>query len=97
VVRTRTLHYNSILANLTDIEERLRADLERARESYAAANAEFWKISADIPSGLPSPDSTQRIQIAARRQNLARKQLVEALHRMNEFLQTGAFPDVVAR
>jgi len=57
------------------------------------ANAEFWRISADVPSGIPYPDGTQRIQIAARKQNLTRDRLANAIQRLNEFLAEGRIPE----
>lgn len=67
--------------------------MERARKEYEAANAEFWRISADIPSGIPPPDGTQRIHNAARNQNLTRHQLAMAIERLNDFLGDGRIPE----
>jgi hypothetical protein len=46
----------------------------------------------DIPSGLPQPDGSLRIQNAARALAAARNEVMQAHSRLNEFLARGAVP-----
>jgi hypothetical protein len=66
------------------------AELKMAADS---ATMEFNAISGDIPSGLPDPDGTQRIQNAARTLKAARDEMMMAHNRLNAFLETGIVPD----
>jgi hypothetical protein len=75
------------------IEEILWQDLKQAQKNHDRANAEFWRVSIDIPSGLPHPDGSQRIQNAARAQNASRAAVVVALKRLNNYLSSGIVPD----
>jgi len=71
----------------------IRAALHReVLASTVRANAASEKLSAimgDIPSGLPQPDGSQRIQNAARALAAARNQLMRAHSRLDEFLARG--------
>jgi hypothetical protein len=46
----------------------------------------------DIPSGLPQPDGTQRIQNAAHALAAARNAVMQAHSRLDEFLARGVIP-----
>ena len=46
----------------------------------------------DIPSGLPQPDGSQRIQNAAHALAAARNQVMRAHSRLDEFLAHGVVP-----
>ena len=46
----------------------------------------------DIPSGLPQPDGSQRIQNAAHALAAARNQLMRAHSQLDEFLARGLVP-----
>jgi len=48
-----------------DIEQRLKGELDKAREAYGAASREFDLLIKDIPSGIPQPDGDLRIQQTA--------------------------------
>jgi hypothetical protein len=76
-----------------EIEYLLRAELEKASSLHEQAKREFWRVSADIPSDLPHPDGTQRIQNAARAQTAAMEALYQALRRFNAFLVDGSVPE----
>jgi hypothetical protein len=80
-----------------EIEEILKRDLEKATSYHKLARSDFEVITSDIPSGLPHPDGTQRIQNAARAQTAARNALLRALTRFNEFVITGRIPDDLDR
>lgn len=51
-----------------------------------AASEELMEIMNDIPSALPHPDGSQRIQNAARALAAARSDVMRAHSRLNEFL-----------
>ena len=46
----------------------------------------------DIPSGLPQPDGSQRIQNAAHALAAARYEVMQAHSRLDEFLAPGVAP-----
>ena len=69
---------------------RLFHDLSEATDRVDVATEAFATISADIPSGLPHPDGTQRIHKASRELTAARDELIKAHNRLNEFLNNGA-------
>jgi hypothetical protein len=71
----------------------LRAEVNRAHEEYIRAKHRFWKIAADTPSGLPSPDGTQRVGNAARTQTAAMVRYTKALRQFNAFLLDGTVPE----
>jgi hypothetical protein len=81
------------MSYLPETEEILRADLDRATQQHEAAKLEFWRVCADIPSALPHPDGTQRIQNAARAKAATMEAVVLALRRFNAFLVHGLVPD----
>jgi hypothetical protein len=71
----------------------LRAELELASDRHDKARLEFWRVSADIPSGLPHPDGTGRIQSAAQAHMEAMKAHYVALKRWNEYAINGMVPE----
>ena len=71
----------------------LRTEVERTHGEYIRAKDEFWKIAVDAPSGLPHPDGTQRVQIAARAQTAAMMSYTKAIRQFNEFALDGTIPD----
>jgi hypothetical protein len=79
-----------------EIEEILRAELERARSQRESAKEEFARVCNDIPSGLPHPDGTQRILNASREQTAAQEAFAAALQRFNAFILRGEIPDHLA-
>jgi hypothetical protein len=46
----------------------------------------------DIPSGLPQPDGSQRIQNAAHALAAARNEVMQAHFRLDEYLARGVVP-----
>src|SRR5712671_6810959 len=50
-----------------------------------AALGEFNDVMGQLPSGLPHPDGTQRIQNASRKLIAARKEMGRADKRLNDF------------
>jgi hypothetical protein len=81
------------MQSLRDTEAILKAELDAATKHYELAKAEFWRVSVDIPSGIPYPDGPQRIRNAAVAQTNACKVLVTSLRRMNAFLDRGEIPE----
>jgi len=57
-----------------------------------AATAAFIEITSDIPSGLPHPDGIQRIHNASREMDAARKAMMAAHSRLNDFIESGTVP-----
>lgn len=55
-----------------------------------AASEALIAIMGEIPSGLPLPDGSQRIQNAARALAAARKEVMNAHARLSEFLARGS-------
>ncbi len=75
-----------------EIEEILESELNSATQRYNLARTEFTSIISDVPSGLPQPDGTLRIQNAARAQTAARESLMTSLRRFTDFNTKGIVP-----
>jgi hypothetical protein len=93
---SRKILYNYRGLSMNDSEpviEILRAEVDRARAEYDQSKKTFWRIAAEIPSGMPIPDGTQRIQNAARAQTVAMQAFANALKELNDFIISGAIPE----
>lgn len=72
--------------------EVLRDRVEQARFRHEQAKAAFWSIAADprqlprVPTGRLQPDGSDRIREAFREEAEAREALLEAVHRLSDFL-----------
>jgi hypothetical protein len=75
------------------IAARLQRDMAIAVERADAANAVFQALTAQIPSELPHPDGTQRLQTASRELTIARQAMMEATLRLNDYLKHGTIPE----
>jgi hypothetical protein len=73
---------------LHDIKERL----QRARVRSNAAAVEFKRLLADVPSNIPYPDSTVRIQLAAGEYTRSLQELEDASADLVNF-ELGRKPD----
>jgi len=62
-----------------------------------AASEEFSSTMGSIPSGLPQPDGTQRIRNASNALTTARKEMMRAYSRFNDFLNRGIVPEDLKR
>src|SRR5579859_867650 len=62
-----------------------------------AASAEFNVIMSAIPTGIPNPDGAQKIHQASRDLAAARKEMMRAHSRLNDFLTSGVIPEDVQR
>jgi uncharacterized protein with ATP-grasp and redox domains len=70
----------------------LRQDLEAARKRASVASAHFDEVVKIVPSEVPYPDSTNRIQQASRQYAEAQRAALDALMRLNDFLIHGTIP-----
>jgi hypothetical protein len=78
-------------------DQQIRAALHReilasTARAHAAANA-LIAIMDQIPSGLPHPDGSVRIQNAAHALAAARSDVMEAHSRLNEYVIRGVVPE----
>jgi hypothetical protein len=72
----------------TILQQEIVASTARAHAASKALSA----IMGDIPSGLPQPDGSQRIQNAAHALAAARNEVMRAHSRLNGFLARGVIP-----
>jgi hypothetical protein len=63
-----------------DVRTILTQDVTEATARAHAASEAFSAIMADVPSGLPHPDGTQRIHDASREVSAAQKRNDEGAH-----------------
>jgi hypothetical protein len=70
----------------------LRQELEAARKRAEIASSHFDEALTNVPSGIPYPDSTRRIQKASREYAEAQRSALAALMRLNDFLIHGTIP-----
>ena len=71
----------------------LKHDVTEATERAHAASDAFEAIVADVPSGAPHPDGTQRILNASRKLSAARQEMMSAHERLHDFLTRGIIPE----
>jgi hypothetical protein len=71
---------------------RLEEDLIKARERRNRASARFDEAMSGAPSGIPYPDSTERLRIASKEYTLALEAVKGALKKQNDFLIHGIVP-----
>ena len=72
-----------------DTEAFLRKDLARAQAVYEQTQREFRAIISDVPSGIPQPDGSLRIENASRKNAAALDDYVRALREFSAFLSAG--------
>jgi hypothetical protein len=77
----------------SEIEEILSAEVAVATERHKKAAAQFHSIVDDIPTTLPFPDGTLRIQLAGAESRAASALLRRALDRFNGLIIRGIVPD----
>ena len=82
--------------SLTPEERRITAILvQRIVDATSHVNAaceEFNAVVREIPSKLPHPDGAQRIHEASQKPSIARKQMMTAHTRLNDFVGRGVVP-----
>jgi hypothetical protein len=76
-----------------EIEKILCAELEAAKQRNTLALDTFLSVMNDVPSGLPAPDGTFRIQIAGAERRAALQELHRTLTRYNGLIVRGIIPE----
>jgi len=76
-----------------EIEERLKADLEKARAEYKAAAAEFDSLIREIPSGVRTSDGELRIRQSGEASRAALRNYTLALKRFSQYTLSGIVPE----
>lgn len=84
-----TLNTEGSLRNPNEIEDLLRMEVGLMRLECGKADAEFWRISADVFALYHG----HKVELAARAQCVTRISLLAALRRLNRFLSEGTIPD----
>lgn len=72
-----------------EIRAALQREILASTARAHAASEHLGAIMSDIPSGLPQPDGSQRIQNAAHALAAARNEVMRAHSRLDEFLARG--------
>jgi hypothetical protein len=67
--------------------------LVEATVRTSAASQAFNMVMGQFPSGLPHPDGSQQVQKASAALAEARKELMRAHNRLNDYLGRGIVPD----
>jgi len=96
------LHINDVpvcihCADLTPEKRAIRSKLFRQWSEAVlradSANEAFRQVMTRIPSGIPHSDGTQRIKNVSRQLSEARKEMIAAHDRLNDFLERGIIPE----
>jgi hypothetical protein len=80
-----------------EIEERLKADLDKARAEYKAACAEFDSLVKSIPEGVSQPDAELRIRQSGEASRAALQNYMIALKRFSQYTLAGIVPKDLLR
>ena len=86
ILRSRNARANIWVMDGRDRSNRLRLELERAREAYLRASTDYTDVLNQIPSGLPSPDGAQRITNASNAKTQALQNYTEAMRVYGDYL-----------
>jgi hypothetical protein len=78
---------------LQDVRRALFQDMLKTTARANAAAESFNRVLGRSPAGLPHPDGSQRIKNTSGELSKARKEMMRAHTRLNEFLNTGIVPD----
>ena len=88
--RLETKQQSSIAEdNLARLQRELKEATARAHQATDAFNA----IMGDIPSHVPQPDGTQRINNVYRELSIARREMMRAHSRLTHFIDSGVIPE----
>ena len=79
--------------NPNRVHDVLTEQFEAAKRQMNIASQRFNEVVRDIPSGLPHPDGTQRIQNVGRELADAREKLAAAISRLNDFMTREVVPE----
>ncbi len=80
-----------------DVRRALLQDVLELTARTNEATKEFEAVMGKVPSGLPSPDGTQRIKNASGKLTTARNELMKAHRRLDEYFGRGIVPDDLKR
>jgi hypothetical protein len=80
------------LKTARQIRAALQREILASTARVHAASEALSAIMGDIPSGLPQPDGSQRIQNAAHALAAARNEVMRAHSRLDEYLARGVVP-----
>ena len=72
-------------------------DITKATARANKASQNFMEVMGQIPSGFPHSDGSQHIHNVSRELSTARKDLMRAHTRLDEFLKTGIVPEDLKR
>ena len=75
------------------IQNLLVDHIVEATARVTLANQTFSDVMSQVPSGLPHPDGTQRIRNASRELFRARKEMMTAHRRLDNFIESGIVPE----
>ena len=75
-----------------EIRHLLEDDFDAAQQRRIAASKRYNEIISDIPSGIPQPDGTDRIQQASGEYKASREAATEAMKRLSDFMIRGTIP-----
>ena len=75
------------------IHDALRDEFEAAKRRMNVASVRFNEVVRYVPSGLPHPDGTQRIQNVGRELADARENLAAAITLLNDFVSNKVVPE----
>jgi hypothetical protein len=84
-------------ASAQSIRRVLADDIAKATARVNNASQTFFEIMGQIPSGFPHPDGSQPIHNVSRELSTARKDLMKAHTRLDDFLKTGIVPEDLKR
>ena len=79
------------------IRRALGADIAEATARVSEANRKFSETMDRFPSGLPHPDGVRRIQAASNELTVARKDMMTAHKRLNDYIEHGIVPEDLKR
>jgi hypothetical protein len=83
--------------NRDQIRTALVSDIATTTARVSEANREFRDAIGKFPTGVPQPDGVQRIKNASNKLNLARKEMMDAHDRLNDFIARGIIPEDLKR
>jgi hypothetical protein len=78
-------------------EKLLLDDIAKATARVDKASQTFMEVMGQIPNGFPPPDGAQNIHNVSRDLSTARKDLMRAHTRLDDFLRTGIVPEDLTR
>ena len=91
-VNEREAHCKNRLSE-QQVHTLLTVQLDEASARLEEAASAFRAVISEIPSGVPHPDGSQRVQNASREVSDARHQVMKAQNRLNDYLSRGVVPD----